>query len=448
MSNRLGAATWSAVVGLALLLTGCALRPGQTPPDIGGHWVAAWGSAQLDQRAPTAAEAAAGKPVAAAWQQPLREVTVRQVVRVTAAGSAVRVRLSNLFGREPLELGAASVALVRPASDGAAAPVLQPGSLHALTFGGRAALSLAPGAEAWSDPVELAVPRLADLAVQMYLRAEPAVATVHPGSRISSWAVAGNQAHVAEWPQAAARDGWWHLAAVDVRATVPQPVLVAVGDSITDGYGVAPGSHQRWTDMLARRLAASARDAAVVNTGIGGNRLLRDGLGPHVLARFDRDVLDRTGATHAVVLVGVNDLGVSHRGRATTPESRAALLAEMKAGFDAMARRARARGVCLMVGTVMPYSGSGYYQPGPENEAGRQALNDWIRQAGFDAVLDFDAVARDPARPTHLRAELDADGLHPSMAGYRAMADAFPLDFLDRRCGPAATARSTRSAST
>lgn len=436
MSNRLGAAAWGRAIGLALLVAGCALRPGQIPTDITGPWVAAWGSAQLDQRAPAAGEAAGGKPVPAVWQQPLREVTVRQVVRVTAAGKAVRVRLSNVFGLEPLEVGAASVAMVQSAADGAAVPVLQAGSLRALTFGGRRELSLAPGAEAWSDPVYMAVPRLADLAVQLYLRDEPTVATVHPGSRISSWAVAGNQADVAQWPDAAARDGWWHLAAVDVRATAPQPVLVAVGDSITDGYGVAPGSYQRWTDMLARRIAAAARDAAVVNTGIGGNRLLRDGLGPHVLARFDRDVLERTGATHAVVLVGVNDLGVSHRGRATTPESRAALLGELKAGFNAMARRARERGVCLMVGTVMPYGGSGYYQPKTENEADRQALNDFIRQAGFDAVLDFDALARDPARPTHLRAELDADGLHPSMAGYRAMADAFPLAFLDRRCGP------------
>lgn len=421
---------------LVLLLAGCALRPAATPA-ADGPWLAAWGSAQLEQRVPTAAEAAAGKPVPAVWQQPLREVTVRQVVRLAVAGTALRVRLSNVFGREPLEVGAASVARVQ-GEPGSAAPVLQAGSLQALTFGGRRAISIPPGAEAWSDPVTMAVPRLADLAVQVYLKSEPAIATVHPGSRISSWAVAGNQADAAAWPDAAARDGWWHLAAVDVRADAPQPVLVAVGDSITDGYGVAPGSYQRWTDLLARRLAAAGRGASVVNTGIGGNRLLRDGLGPHVLSRFDRDVLDRTGATHAVVLIGVNDLGGSHRGRATTPESRAALLGELKAGFAAMARSARERGVCLMVGTVMPYGGSGYYQPKPENEADRQALNAWIRQQGFDAVLDFDALARDPARPTHLRAELDADGLHPSMAGYRAMADAFPLGFLDRRCGPGA----------
>ena len=156
----------------------------------------------------------------AVWQQPLREVTVRQVVRLTVAGNALRVRLSNVFGREPLDVGAASVAWVQ-GEPGATAPQLQAGSLRALSFGGRRDIRIAPGAEAWSDPVVLTVPRLADLAVQLYVKSEPAVATVHPGSRISSWAVAGNQADVAAWPDAAARDGWWHLAAVDVRAAPP-----------------------------------------------------------------------------------------------------------------------------------------------------------------------------------------------------------------------------------
>ncbi|HEV6968907.1 GDSL-type esterase/lipase family protein, partial [Roseateles sp.] len=177
--------------------------------------------------------------------------------------------------------------------------------------------------------------------------------------------------------------------------------------------------------------------AAVVNTGIGGNRLLQDGLGPRLLARFDRDALSRSGVTHVVLLAGVNDLGISHRQRPTTAESRAALVAALERGLGDLAAQARRRGVCLFVSTVMPYAGSGYYQPGPENEADRQALNDWIRRsAGFDAVLDFDALARDPARPSYLRHELDNDGLHPSLAGYQAMADAFPVEWLDRRCPP------------
>lgn len=407
------------LVSLSLLLLGCSLRP---KPDATAEWLAAWGSAQLEPAPPTAATPA------------LRDVSLRQVVRVGAAGTALRVRVSNLFGREPLTLSAASVALLQEGTS--QQPRLQAASLRPLRFEGRRDLTLAPGAEVWSDAVELAVPRLAELAVQMHLLAGPVPATAHPGSRISSWVVAGQQVDSAVWADAKPRDGWWHLAAVDVRATQAQPVLVAVGDSITDGYGVPAGSYQRWTDVLAARIADSGRPASVINTGIGGGRLLRDGLGPNLLSRFERDVLARSGVSHAVVLIGINDLGSSHRERATTAESRAALLAELKAGFDTLARRAHERGVCLFTATVMPYGGSGYYKPQAENEADRQALNDWIRSAGrFDAVLDFDALARDPARPTHLRAELDNDGLHPAMAGYRAMAEAFPLAWLERRCG-------------
>ncbi len=434
-------ASWVALLGLVLVV-GCAQAP-KVPVSVSASpatpWIAAWGSAQLDQAAPAVGtpEMAGGKPVPAVWQQPLRPATLRQGVRVSAAGTGLRVRISNLFGRQPLQLGSASVALVQ-GEPGKEQPVLQAGSQRPLTFNGQRNLSLAPGAEAWSDAVDLAVPRNADLTGQLHVQSAPTVATVHPGSRIQSWAVPGARTDAAAWPDAAARDGWWFLAAVDVRPTAAQPVLAAIGDSITDGYGVTAGSYQRWTDALARRLTASGRNAAVVNTGIGGGRLLRDGLGPNVVSRFDRDVLDRSGVTHAVLLVGVNDLGVSHRGKATTPESRAALLAELKDGFSAVARRARERGVCLLAATVMPYGGSGYYQPAPENEADRQALNSWIRSSGvFAAVLDFDAIARDPARPTHLRADWDNDGLHPSTAGYKAMAEAFPLDFLDRRCGPA-----------
>ena len=427
-----------------LLLVGCSQTPHlashPASQSATGDWVAAWGSAQLAQSPPVAAA-----PAPAAIL-PMRDVTLRQVLRVTAEGVALRVRVSNLFGAEPLQIGSATVARIQSvavAPTPAQQAVLQADTLRALTFGGQRGLTVAPGAEVWSDAVELAVPRLGDLAVQVHVVAGSSPATVHPGSRINSWAVAGNRVDAAVWADPTPREGWWYLAAVDVRTdpatTSEQPVLVATGDSITDGYGVPSGSNQRWTDTLARRMVDAGRAASVVNTGIGGGRLLRDGQGPRLISRFDRDVLDRTGVTHAVVLIGINDLGASHRERATTPESRAGLLAEMKAGFTALADRAHARGVCLIAATVLPYGGSGFYKPQPENEVDRVALNEWIRQPGrFNAVLDFDALLRDPARPTHLRADLDNDGLHPSLAGYRAMADAFPLDVLARRCGSAA----------
>lgn len=410
------------LLAAALALSGCGSPP--QGPRAGGDWGAVWGGAMLAQPATNA-----GVPP---WRQPMRDVSLRQIVRVGAAGQALRVRVSNLFGDEPLILGAASVARVQALDP---QPVLDGATLTPLRFAGRRDVVVPAHAEVWSDPVELALPALADIAVQWHVEAGPAQASVHPGSRIRSWATVGNRAHVADWPDAVAQEGWWHLAAIDVRAAKPRPVLVATGDSITDGYGVPSGSYERWTDALSRRLVAEKRDVSVVNTGIGGGRLLREGLGPSLVSRFDRDVLERTGVTHAFVLIGVNDLGVSHRQKATTPESRAALLAELKAGFTDLARRARARGVCLFVSTVLPYSGSGYYAPQPENEADRVALNAWLREPGrFDALVDFDALMRDPARPSRIRAEVDNDGLHPSLAGYRVMAGAFPLDLLDRRC--------------
>jgi len=402
------------------MLAGCATAP---PPVAHAPWIATWGSAQLEQ------------PFSPG-NAPLRDVSFRQVVRTTAAGTALRVRFSNLFGREPLQIGAASVALLDAAASPGSAS-LREGSLVTLRFEGVRALNLAPGAEAWSDPVALAVPRGAEVAVQMHVASAPAVATTHPGSRISSWTAPGNRADAIDWPDAVARDGWWQLAALDVGGAVPQPVLVAIGDSITDGYGVPAGSYQRWTDALARRLATQGKAAAVINTGIGGNRILQDGLGPRLMDRFERDALARSGVTHVVLLEGVNDLGTSHRQRPTTPASRAALLAGLQQGLATLATQARERGVCLFAATVMPYSGSDYYRPGPENEADRQALNDWIRAPGrFDGVVDFDTLARDPAWPSHLKREFDNDGLHPSLAGYQAMADAFPIEWLDRRCGP------------
>jgi lysophospholipase L1-like esterase len=179
----------------------------------------------------------------------------------------------------------------------------------------------------------------------------------------------------------------------------------------------------------------------VVNTGIGGNRLLRDGLGPNVASRFDRDVVTRSGVTHAIVLIGINDLGGHHRNRAAedTPESRERLLEELKAGFRQIAARGQANGVCMIGGTLVPYIGSDYYKPTADNDTVRLKLNDWIRTSGtFDAIVDFDAAIRDPANPERMRKEYSHDWLHPGPAGFRAMADAVPLGALARRCAPGA----------
>jgi len=205
---------------------------------------------------------------------------------------------------------------------------------------------------------------------------------------------------------------------------------VALGDSITDGHGATTNGNDRWTDVLAARLQSSAktRNIGVSNQGIGGNHLLIDGLGPNALARFDRDVLAPAGVKWVIVFEGVNDLGGLARIHEVSQEDHAALVQRVIGAYRQIAERAHAHGLRVYGATITPYTGSGYYHPGPLSEADRQAVNRWIRAAGnFDAVIDFDAVVRDPAQPGQLLPAYDCgDHLHPSPAGYKAMGDAIP----------------------
>jgi lysophospholipase L1-like esterase len=408
------------------LLAGCAATGGNAPGGAGGeHWVASWGTAQLVPDGQNALPEAQ-------WA----DATLRQVVRVSLGGARVRVRLSNAFGTGPLVVDGASVAL----SNGPG----QPGAreVRALRFGGAAEVTVPAGAEYLSDPVELAAAPGADLAVSLHFPAAPARQTGHPGARATSFVAKGNRVLDGDWRGAGLQvqnvTRWYQLAGVDVLAAPGAHAVVAIGDSITDGYGVDPDTYGRWTDHLATRLrAAGMGDVGVVNAGIGGGRLLRDGLGPNLVSRFERDVLARPGVSHAIVMIGVNDLGVQHREGQDSPAARARLLDEMRQGLRQIAARAHDAGVCLIGATISPYAASGYYKPGPDNEQDRLDYNRWIRESGvFDGVVDFDAALRDPARPDSLLKTYDNDGLHPNVAGYKAMADAMPLAQL-RHCSRA-----------
>jgi lysophospholipase L1-like esterase len=400
---------------LCLSLGGCAAIAVQTP--AGEHWVASWGSAQLVPEGQN-------ELPAAQWQ----DASLRQVVRVSLSGRELRVKLTNVFGTAPLVIDAGSVAL---ASAPGKADV-DAGSLRPLRFGGAASVTIPAGAEYVSDPIDLPHAAGADLAISLHFAQAPARQTGHPGARATSFRVSGNKVAAASWPRADTFTRWYQITGVEVRDGARAHTVVAIGDSITDGYGVNPDTYARWTDGLATRLrGAGMTDVGVVNAGIGGGRILRDGLGPNLVSRFERDVLARPGVSHAIVMIGVNDFGVQHRNKEDSPEARARLLDELKQAYRQIVARAHVQGVCVLGATITPYGGSGYYAPGPDNEADRLAYNQWIRTAGVvDGVVDFDAALRDPAKPDHLLKALDNDGLHPSPAGYKAMADAVPLDQL------------------
>jgi lysophospholipase L1-like esterase len=231
-------------------------------------------------------------------------------------------------------------------------------------------------------------------------------------------------------PDAVPVDHWYFLAGIDVRAPRDSGAVVILGDSITDGRGSTTNGNDRWPDVFARRLQASPATVhvAVLNAGIGGNRLLRDGLGPSALARFDRDVLAQSGVRWLIVLEGINDIGTASGARAKSEP--AATADDIIGAYARIIERAHAHGIRVYGVTIMPFEGFSYASYfTPESEAERQTVNAWIRTSRrFDAVIDFDAVTRDPERPSRLSAAVDGgDHLHPSSAGYRIMGEAIDL---------------------
>ena len=319
--------------------------------------------------------------------------------------------------------------VARPVST--ASPRIDASTDRALTFSGRPDVVIPAGAEYISDAIVFAVEAQSDLAITFHLGQPPAVETGHPGSRTTSYLMHGDHVAEADLPGAITFDHWFNLAGVEVSAPPGAAAVVTLGDSITDGRGSTTNGNDRWPDDLARRLHAElpSRCLAVLNLGIGGNRLLLDGLGPNVLARFDRDVLAQPGVRYLIVLEGLNDIGTFGLHESAMQAAHDQLVHAMIAAYEQIVLRARAHGIRVFGGTLTPFTGSAFYNPGPRSEADRVAVNRWIRAVNhFDAVIDFDQALRDPQKPQQLLPAYDSgDHIHPSPAGYRAMAEAIRL---------------------
>jgi lysophospholipase L1-like esterase len=334
--------------------------------------------------------------------------TLRQIIFTSLGGDTVRVRFTNEFSDRPLSIGAAQVAIADP--DGA----IQSGSGRALTFGGQSSITIVPNAQVVSDPVQLQVPATSELAVDIYLPVNTGPVTWHRvGLRTTYISPAGNYVGEPMLPAGSTARNYFFLKGVEVLAPEDTGVVVAFGDSITDGTASTPDTNNRYPNHLARMLAGSHGKLrmAVLNQGISGNRVLSNNVtgGPNVQARFDRDVLSQPGVTHVIVLIGIND------------SSNTEFVADrVIAGHQQLILRARARGLKIYGGTLTPAGSTG------TREANRQAINAWIRTSGaYDAVIDFDAATLDPNNPAFFLPPFNSgDNLHPSDAGYEAMAQA------------------------
>jgi lysophospholipase L1-like esterase len=403
-----------AFAGSALLLNSHSASA-QGLPSSQTVWVASWGASQQIP-----------EPQNALAAEDLTNATARQIFHLSIGGAALRVHLSNAFGTEVLRVS--SIHVARPVSPSSSA--IDPASDRTVTFGGGEEAAVPPGAELISDPVAFAAAPLSDVAVTFHLAVAPARETGHPGSRATSYYVHGDMVSA---PTLVAKrvDHWYQVSEIDVQASPGAAVVVALGDSITDGHGATTNGNDRWTDVLAARLQRTpeTRNIGVSNQGIGGNHLLTDGLGPNALARFDRDVLAPSGVQWVVVFEGVNDLGGLARDGEVSQAEHASLVQRVLAAYQQIIARAHAHGLQVFGATITPYAGSAYYHPGPLSEADRQSVNQWIRAAGhFDAVIDFDSIVRDPQHLDQLLPAYDCgDHLHPSPAGYKAMGDAIPL---------------------
>ena len=373
-----------------------------TPPNV--HWVGTW-SAVPDAAGPA-----------------LKAQTVRQVIRTSIGGSSLRVRFSNLYGDGPVTMGPVHVALQTSGSS------IRPDSDHALTFGGQSVVTIPQGDSVLSDPVTTPVAPLQEWAISLYIADMSGPSTIHEAGMATAYIVDGDATASRMLSKSEVNTSRFFATNVDVAAVPGARAIVTFGDSITDGTNSTIDANRRWPDVLASRLEANpqTRSIGVVNAGISGNRILNDGAGVSALKRFDRDALGQPGVSWIILLEGINDIGWA--GQASTPKEIVSAQ-QIIDGMKALIARAHAKGIKVYGATLTPFGGMQWPYHSAAGEQKREAVNAWIRGSGaFDAVIDFDKAVRDPAHPDRFLPAYDSgDHLHPSDAGYKAMADSIDL---------------------
>lgn len=353
--------------------------------------------------------------------RPFSGTTLREIVHISAGGEQIRVRFTNAYGTDPLIVNDAHVA----SSAGGAA--IQPGSDHAITFGGATSVNIPPGAELFSDPIAFAVQPLSDLVVSFYIPSQVMrTKTYHSFGDQDNFIANGDMSTAPDLPEATKIFSWYFLDGIDVQAVDGSQAIVTLGDSITDGALSTHNANLRWPDLLAARLNAdpNLKNVSVLNVGIGGNRVLNEVAGPSALSRVDRDVLSQSGVRYVIVLESINDIGrLAH---VQVPWD-AITAPQLEWGLKQIADQAHQHGLRIIGATLTPYGGAAYYCDAGEQV--REAVNDWIRSSGvFDGVIDFDKITRDPQNPKAFNPPYDSgDHLHPSDAGYKAMGEGIDL---------------------